>query len=311
MAVVRKDNTSETCANLSSISAELWVNDVNRFSDSDVTVNYQTQVPDGTTIDKSSQKFFTHINKAKLSTGTYKLLADLLDNYEPTRDNIEFVTTQESQEIDAFLDAILNTTVMDSLLKYFFCKGIVEDQSDLKSRLHKLWFELYPRSGKKTNLDTSGFEHVFAGEYKDSRFVGGLHNWLSFYLKENDGSLDYYGYINKSEPNSVGAAFSWSNRVKTLGSFFIGVSPEFDVAIYSLCFLTHRNKPCAVTLNGSFVTIMTMGKGHIDTAFVILNQSKDGKQKKKNGKLKKRKKVKSKKNLDNKNGKKSGQSNTG
>lgn len=44
--------------------------------------------------------------------------------------------------------------------------------------------------------------------------------------------------------------FSWRNRIKHVTSFFIGTSPEFDLAIYTLCFLTRqsRNK-CKVKLN--------------------------------------------------------------
>jgi len=35
---------------------------------------------------------------------------------------------------------------------------------DFKKKLHDLWFELYSRKAKN---DSSGFEHVFLGEYKN------------------------------------------------------------------------------------------------------------------------------------------------
>ncbi|KAH9518605.1 hypothetical protein Btru_005751 [Bulinus truncatus] len=265
----RVTSTTATCATLAAISAELWANDVNRFSGSDILVNYQTQVADGTTTDRSGQKFFTHVNENKLTTGTYKLMVDLLNNYDPARGNRETATTQETQEDNAFLDAILSTSVMNSLLKFLQCKGIVTSQSNLKAVLKKIWFEFYPRSGTSTIPDTCGFEHVIVGEYKDSTSVNGFHNWISFYEKEHTGALNYFGYVRRSNPNIIGAAFSWNNRVKTMGSFFYGVSPEFEIAIYSLCFLTNPDKACQITLNGNAVTIMSYSKdGHIATAYV-------------------------------------------
>ena len=66
--------------------------------------------------------------------------------------------------------------------------------ADMKGTLRRLWFDLYPRSGKSTVLDTSGFEHVMVGEYKSPGLVNGMHNWLAFYEKEKTGDIDYYGH---------------------------------------------------------------------------------------------------------------------
>ena len=38
------------------------------------------------------------------------------------------------------------------------------------------------------------FEHIFVGESKQGN-IQGLHNWLQFYNLEQQGSLDYRGYI--------------------------------------------------------------------------------------------------------------------
>ena len=38
------------------------------------------------------------------------------------------------------------------------------------------------------------FEHTFVGESKQGK-IQGLHNWLQFYNLEQQGSLDYRGYI--------------------------------------------------------------------------------------------------------------------
>ena len=69
--------------------------------------------------------------------------------------------------------------------------------SDLRTLFKRLWFDLYPRSGKSTILDSSGFEHVMVGEYKSSGTVNGLHSWLAFYEKEKmatEPNINYYGH---------------------------------------------------------------------------------------------------------------------
>ena len=70
------------------------------------------------------------------------------------------------------------------------------DLGKFKELLYDLWFEMYCRSSYSSDLDTSGFEHVFVGETKDrKRLVGGFHNWVQFYLQEKVGHIDYHGYI--------------------------------------------------------------------------------------------------------------------
>jgi poly(U)-specific endoribonuclease len=58
--------------------------------------------------------------------------------------------------------------------------------------LKKLWFDLYPR-GKKANMTSSGFEHVFLAESKKTKLIG-FHNWLYFHEMERSGALNYKGW---------------------------------------------------------------------------------------------------------------------
>ena len=46
------------------------------------------------------------------------------------------------------------------------------------------------------DFDSSSFEHVFVGEYRDDSFIG-LHNWVQIYLQEKAGKLDYHGYFRR------------------------------------------------------------------------------------------------------------------
>jgi len=47
-----------------------------------------------------------------------------------------------------------------------------------------------------SDLDSSGFEHVFVGEIKEDQVVG-FHNWITFYLQEKKGLIDYHGYFRR------------------------------------------------------------------------------------------------------------------
>jgi poly(U)-specific endoribonuclease len=77
------------------------------------------------------------------------------------------------------------------------------------------------------------------------------------------------------QPDIVGAHFTWNGMWKDLGSFFVGTSPEFDLAIYTICGLLHRNSQCHFTLQGHSVSIQTWDVGHkagnqIASAYPIL-----------------------------------------
>nr|KAG5699948.1 hypothetical protein BaRGS_018247 [Batillaria attramentaria] len=142
---------------------------------------------------------------------------------------------------------------MQTTFKYLQCRGIVHTEPDFRSELMRLWFTPYPRH-PGGQADSSGFEHVMVGEYQSSSEVNGLHSWLAYYLKEKNHQINYYGYVERTSPNLVALNYSWNGRHKGLGSFFLGTSPEFDMALYTLCALANTG---AVQLNGKYIHIQT------------------------------------------------------
>lgn len=81
--------------------------------------------------------------------------------------------------------------------------------------------------------------------------VCGCHNWIQVYNEERLGRLDYRGHIRPkqrgrkfTEPldheQLVTIQFSWDREIKPVSTSLIGVSPEFELALYTLCFLNGK-----------------------------------------------------------------------
>ena len=125
-----------------------------------------------------------------------------------------------------------------------------------------------------------GFEHTFVGESKDGELTG-LHNWIQFYNLEQTAGLDYRGYIfprNRCAlvqrdgevtvhtfamilkvvgiscragggnttvlPSDLllSVQFALGGQQKGVSSMFIGTSPEFEMAIYTLFFIAGQER---------------------------------------------------------------------
>ena len=51
--------------------------------------------------------------------------------------------------------------------------------------------------------------------------------------------------------------FKWKNTLKPSGSMFIGTSPEFEMAVYTVCFYARPGGQCPLTIAGKSVPIQT------------------------------------------------------
>ncbi|XP_008109644.1 poly(U)-specific endoribonuclease-A isoform X2 [Anolis carolinensis] len=241
---------------LSKLFNQLWDADVNRFvPGKDYTISLQGKagfVQQGSNIarDSASEPLFHNVNEQRLkNTKTYSTFVSLLDNYEASTGMAELVTSEETAENNRFLDAVLETEVMKIALQYLVGKNWTKpDLKNFKSQLYDIWFHLYSRE-RGNGPDSCGFEHVFVGETKRGHEILGLHNWVQFYLQEKLKHIDYKGYVarqNKSRPDEddqvLSLQFSWKGLVKPVGSSFIGVSPEFEFALYTIIFLQSNER---------------------------------------------------------------------
>ncbi|XP_032830908.1 poly(U)-specific endoribonuclease-A-like [Petromyzon marinus] len=234
---------------LEGVLNELWKADVNRLTPgTHYAISPQGKagyVPPGSDSarDCAARPLFIFVDEAALqSRDTYKTFIALLDNYEEQTGTTETVTAEEVRENHRFLDAVMQTAVMQIAHEFLASKGLAsKDPGKFKQHLYRIWFELYSRGGC---ADSSGFEHVFVGETRRSRELLGFHNWVQFYLQEKRGNVDYKGFVArryKDKPDEddhlLTLQFSWKAAVKPAGSSFIGCSPEFELATYTLCFL--------------------------------------------------------------------------
>ncbi|XP_069087030.1 uridylate-specific endoribonuclease C-like [Pleurodeles waltl] len=251
-----------TDSEIRSLSEELYSADVNKADVGDIVLNLQHKVPSADTgkgQDYANQRLFEYVNENKLLTRpTFARLKALLDNYDRMTGTAETVPGSEIQEQDAFLEEIFKTQVINKLYNFLSSKGFYASQLEFKRDLKEMWFGLYTRS--KGPLDSSGFEHVFHGEIKSGK-ISGLHNWVQLYLLEKSGQANYLSYSYDgpwaSFPDVMAFQYKWSTYLKSVGSFYIGSSPEFDIAVYTLCYVTRPDKLCDLRIGGQTSKIQT------------------------------------------------------
>ena len=75
--------------------------------------------------------------------------------------------------------------------------------------------------------------------------MSGFHNWWHFYDLEKKGEINYLGHWeqasfgeNLENGGGISFTFTWNGVSKPYGSMFLGTSPELELALYSVCFLT-------------------------------------------------------------------------
>ena len=92
--------------------------------------------------------------------------------------------------------------------------------------------------------------------------------------------VDYYGFTkelkfrDKYGENLGGAIkiqFKLGNRIKPTSSMFIGLSPELEIALYTLAIMFESSRNFKVSLGGKIIKLHAQEKnGNLVTAFPIL-----------------------------------------
>ncbi|XP_037371162.1 uridylate-specific endoribonuclease [Talpa occidentalis] len=267
---------------LQSISEKIYQADVNKAQKEDIILNSQNRISPSETgdqVDRCPEPLFTYVNEKLFSKPTYAAFINLLNNYQRATGRGEHFNSQQLAEQDTFLTEVMKTAVMKELYSFLHHQNRYSSEKEFVNDLKNMWFGLYSRGSEEA--DSSGFEHVFSGEVKKGK-VTGFHNWIRFYMQEKEGLVDYYSHIYDgpwdSYPDVLAMQFNWDGYYKEVGSAFIGSSPEFEFALYSLCFIARPGKECRLSLGGYPLAIQTYtwdkttygnGKKYIATAYVV------------------------------------------
>jgi hypothetical protein len=252
--------TDQELHDLSAACARLWELDVHRLvPDRDYELNLQQGKYAYDTVDAAKAPLFSYVDEKALLSPTFATFIALLDNYTAHTGVSEVVTLEERAENAKFLNLAMDTAVMQYVHKYLLLtkKTTAADREHFIRDLEELWFGLYSR---KARNDSSGFEHVFVGEINpDTKEIVGFHNWIQIYLEERnslrrkDNTFDYRGYIKPkrrarsaalppSTEQLVTIQFQWHGALKNVSSSLIGTSPEFELALYTLCFYSGQEE---------------------------------------------------------------------
>ncbi|XP_036720932.1 poly(U)-specific endoribonuclease isoform X9 [Balaenoptera musculus] len=267
---------------LQSTSEKIYRADTNKAQKADIVLNSQNCISPSETsdqVDRCPEPLFTYVNEKLFSKPTYAAFINLLNNYQRATGHGEHFTAQQLAEQDTFLREAMKTAVMKELYGFLHQQNRYSTEQEFVNDLKNMWFGLYARG--KEERDSGGFEHVFSGEIKKGK-VTGFHNWIQFYMQEKEGLVDYYSHICDgrwdSHPHVLALQFSWDGYYKEVSSTFIGSSPEFEFALYSLCFIVRPGKVCQLSLSGHPLAIQTYtwdkstygnGKKYIATAYVV------------------------------------------
>lgn len=82
----------------------------------------------------------------------------------------------------------------------------------------------------------------------------------------------HYLFVKLQKGQVVKYRFSYNNIDKPVNAMFIGTPPEFDMAVYTICFMVKPNRGCPVSFaNMKFIirthTFKYRGKRLIGSAF--------------------------------------------
>ncbi|CDW56808.1 XendoU domain containing protein [Trichuris trichiura] len=247
--------------------------DVNAAGLNDTDFNYQQLRGTGSALKKLGLmrkvngfkqnifRFVSFVSKSYKSKPTVKAFLQLMNMFEPQIGAPERTGKLKAARINNFIDMVVKTKVMNLLKKFLqrFELLITESEDDFKEWLKNLWFAEYARRRKV--IDSSAFEHVFVGEMEKG-LVSGLHNWIRYGTLEASGHANYTGYTGKMSAAMATIGFTWNNKVKSTSSMFLGSSPEFDMAVATICSLLRPGrKKCKLVYKGCGIRFTS---GHLE-----------------------------------------------
>ncbi|CAG8700758.1 7510_t:CDS:2 [Ambispora leptoticha] len=204
--------TEQELHNIKAALTKLWQLDHNRLEPGrDYEINLPIFHDDHHGHDGHKEhglRLFASVDPEVFKRPTFRAFWAILDNYIPQTGIPEVVDEEELRENRTFIRESMKTAPMQYVFHYLVTRGIIKNnQDEFQKSLNKIWFDMYRREGLKA--DSSAFEHVFLGEIREGHAL-------------------------------VPIRFTSQGAPKKFSTSFIGTSPEFEFALYSLLFLLER-----------------------------------------------------------------------
>ncbi|CAJ0610021.1 unnamed protein product [Cylicocyclus nassatus] len=253
--------------------------DVDKAGPYDYEVDYG--YPAGGRNDESDNDLFVNVNETLFKRPVYALLVNLVNRgvfQHDVCENERPLIGARREQLQTLLDTWTNTEVFKLAYEYMNNKG--EEHSDsfeeLKEFLFDFWFGTYSRCSGRAQ-GSSGFEHVFTGEWKRGT-VGGHHSWVTYYLAQKKGQINYYGYHSQRGKLTGTFQYDWNGFFKETGGFLFGTSPAFDFALFTVCSLTHSGKHgCQFYIDAVKLTVTSFTQSNVDLlqTFIITEKGNE------------------------------------
>ncbi|KAK6018681.1 endoribonuclease XendoU [Ostertagia ostertagi] len=201
-----------------------------RLADVDKAGPEDLQLKWGKKADKKyKDKLFVYVNETLFKRPVYSTLIEVYERnlFDPQVCHADSeMNGFRKAQLRLMFDTWTDTEVFKLAFDYLQNKDFkyATSMQTLKEYLWTLWFGTYSRC--KGPYGSSGWEHVFYGEWKGTK-VDGHHSWVRYYLQQKAGQIEYHGYY-VYVPDIIGTVqYTWQKHTKPKGGFLIGTSPAF------------------------------------------------------------------------------------
>jgi poly(U)-specific endoribonuclease len=160
--------------------------------------------------------------------------------------------------------------------------------TEFKQFLSTIWFGRWSEYVPGV-VASSGWEHTYLGESGSDEILYGFESWIQVYNEEEYGHLNYLGYIEVIETESTTVLslpiLLNGNHVsyKPFSNLNVGVSPELELALGTLCYITRDgvDEPCVFQTSDAIEYAMDVhsidynGVNYIENSHTTFGEEED------------------------------------